>query len=207
MKNMNVDIAGAIALLQARASFYESRDHWRTEQAEEALNLLLAQPERQGDPKYLVRNALADARKKLSRRAEILNLHGSEIDWLEEETSDDFAGLLIETTDFLTHCLDPADRALLELACCGEAADAIATRFGLPIARVREELSRARARARGAAGLQTRRTRRAAAAVTETDKIAPRPTSPTRMHLHESKPCSPFHRRAGSLDRLSQLEH
>jgi hypothetical protein len=193
--------------LQARASFYETRDHWRTEQAEEALNLLLAQPKRHGDPKYLVRNALADARKKLSRRAEILNLHSSEIDWLEEEISDNFAGLLIETADFLTHCLDPADRALLELACCGETTDVIASRFGLPIARAREELSRARARARGAAGLQPRRTRRAAA-VTEADKIAPRPpTPPPCIHLHESEPFSPFHRRAGSLDRLSQLEH
>lgn len=155
---MNSDLVAAIALLQARVSRYESLDHWHTELCEEALNLLVAEPHRQGDVRRLVLNALVDARRKLSRRAEILSLHGAEIDWLSPTTVDDFAHLLVELTDFLG-CLSPIDQALLYFACRGEPADKIAISLGIPIARVREKLSRARARARMASGSSSHRQR------------------------------------------------
>lgn len=185
---MNVDIARAVALLQRRITFYESRDHWRTEQAEEAANLLLAQPHRQGDPEHLVRNALADARRKLSRRAEILSQYGPETGWLEEQTSDDFAYLLIEITDFLRRSVTPSDQDLLELAFRGEIADQIAVQLGLPLARVREELSRARARARNAR-----------------EAHAQKPRSSPIQRIGKPKVMRAF--RLRSFHRLGQMEH
>ncbi len=113
---MNNDVAGAVALLQSRVA--ASHNHWYTERAEEALNSLLAQPDRVGTPSHLARNALADAGKKLRLRARILKIHATTIDWIEVEVNDDFAQLLVETTDLLSRHLSVADQSLLECACC-----------------------------------------------------------------------------------------
>ncbi len=147
---MNDNIARAAAILQARIFYCEARDYWRTEQAEEALNILLARPTSSADTGYLVRNALSDARKKLVRRAAIYGTHAPAIDWLENQSHDDFEALLVETTDLLVRCLDPQDQCLLELAFVGAAANELAKASHLPVPRARERLSRARTRARAA---------------------------------------------------------
>jgi hypothetical protein len=200
---MNADLAEAVTLLQARLSRYKSRDYWRTEQAEEALNLLLAELNRKGDAKQLVRNALADARKKLARRAEILSLHGAEIDWLNADGWDDFPHLLIETSDLLERRLSREDQALLNLGYRGEAMDMIAFLLGVPIKRIREKLSRARARARIASGRRSRRV----SSVRNTGRSARKPGSPVRINRGGSLVLLPSSRRAGSQAHLSQVEH
>jgi hypothetical protein len=147
---MHVDVATAIASMQSLVSRYESNNYWRAEQAEEALNILLLQPERQGNPRYLARNALADAAKKLKRRAAQTSDPELAPDWIKNQVTDGLEFLLIETADLLSRRLNPRDRALLAQAYRGISLDEMAQSLRLPIARIRERLSRARLRARTA---------------------------------------------------------
>lgn len=177
---MNSDLAEAVALLQARISRDQFRNYWRTEVAEEALTLLLSE-HRKGNSKQLIRNALRDARKKLSRRCEILSAHASEIDLLNVERKDEFAHLLVETVDFLQHSVSASDQALLELACCEETVDGIAVARGIPIKRMREKLSRARTRAWIALKRPLRQRRKASS---EKSTVGAAPKRGHRAHLY-----------------------
>jgi hypothetical protein len=64
--------AQAVATLQGYAQHAESRSHFLTERYEEALNDLVRNPHRAGDAAVLVDGALANARKKLAHRGELM---------------------------------------------------------------------------------------------------------------------------------------
>jgi FixJ family two-component response regulator len=147
MKNMKTNVAEAVARLQARRQHL--KDYWHIEQAEAALDILLAQPDRQDEPRYLVRNALADAGKKLKRRARLAADYAC-FRQLEDEGSDDDARAFLHATDFIERTLTPADRTVLRLVLGGAEPNEIADTLGTSVLRSRERLSRARARARAA---------------------------------------------------------
>lgn len=117
-------------------------------QAEEALNYLLKNPDRSDPPAYLVRSATDFAKRKIRQR------------WVAETlyfpTLETGADRVIEHTiaenaldiEAVLSRMSPAERTLLELAANGSEADEIAAKVNLPVLRVREKLSRARARAR-----------------------------------------------------------
>jgi len=147
---MNDNVTKAVMRLQARLD--RTSNPWRAEQAEEALNILLSQPDRDGDPQHLMRNALADASKKLKRRTKILAEYTNMVQVLSDQASDGFGILLVEVTDLVNRGLSAADQALLGLFLDGAEANEIANDLQLPVARVRERLSRTRARARAAWG-------------------------------------------------------
>jgi hypothetical protein len=64
------DFAQAVAALQELTSQAESRSYLLTERYEEALNDLVRNPNRPGARDELIKVAVANARKKLARRAE-----------------------------------------------------------------------------------------------------------------------------------------
>jgi DNA-directed RNA polymerase specialized sigma24 family protein len=146
---MHDDTARAIERLQARLSRIQHKSFWHAEQIEEALNILLAQPARRGPPAFLIRNALADAAKKLSRRESIFTQFGPCADWIGEQPSDGLEAALIEIDDLIKQ-LTPSDQFLLTFACDAGEGEALAEALDIPLARARERLSRARARARAA---------------------------------------------------------
>lgn len=161
---MTPDAQAARVLLQDRAARFQSTDHWRAEQADEALDELAAHPERVGEPSLLVRNALSNARKKLQRRQAIRErvLLGPlperpgrvmrpgrflpTVTWTSSGYDID-AYAAIDLLQSLAN-LRPADRILLEMVGDGFEAAEMAAMLHLPVQRVRERLSRARARAR-----------------------------------------------------------
>ena len=91
---------------------------WRAEQTEEALNGLLAKPHRRGDPFYLQRNAMSDARKKLQRREALMAERVDEVDVMAEGAATDrdrepFEVLRADVIDTVRRTSGDTDRAIL----------------------------------------------------------------------------------------------
>lgn len=147
-----------VAVLRLQDSLMRGRlQPWRAEQTEEALNALLAKPDRTGDPFHLERNALSDARKKLQRRAELLALHVDEIEVMAEaepgsprSPDTGFEGLRAEVFDLVERRLGATDQRILAIAHEGGTAGDVAEALGIDYAIAKVRLSRARARARHA---------------------------------------------------------
>jgi hypothetical protein len=146
------NVTKAVALLQART---RTRDPWRAEQAEEALNFLLSKPDRTGDPQRLVRNALAEASKKLRRRAKIFTENIDRIQMVNGQANDGLGTLRFDLTNLIRRGgFNARDRSLLSRALDGSEAEDIAQELQIPIQRARERLSRARARAQQVWGIE-----------------------------------------------------
>ncbi|MES2096820.1 MAG: hypothetical protein V4459_08660 [Pseudomonadota bacterium] len=155
---MNDDLTEAVLRLQG--SLMRGRlQPWRAEQTEEALNGLLSQPDRTGNPFHLERNAMSDARKKLQRRAALFTEHIGEIDVMAEdgstsETSDGEAYdvLRADVIDSVRRRSTAADREILGIALDGGSPGDVAEALGVSYEVAKVRLSRARQRARTAWG-------------------------------------------------------
>ena len=145
---MHTHVVEACAALQRRIARYQSYNPWLTDQAEEALNELVSNPDRQDPPAHLIRNALSNASKKLKRRSDLgdkffpTRSFGSDRAAYQTTTENVIdVGLVLSS-------MPPEHRTLLELAMDGAEADDMSEEMKLPVQRVRERLSRARAHAR-----------------------------------------------------------
>lgn len=156
---MTDDVAKAIKFLQERLLRRKHNNYW-TERIELALDDLVRNPQRRGNPYYLARNALANSGKVLRRRREICRIKlmsdltpGNEtaslpaLEVFEEACCDlmSAAELLNDNSPLPTN-----DRELLKLAAIGYGASEIAAFQGSSPERVRVRLCRARTRIRAA---------------------------------------------------------
>ena len=139
---MNPDVTQAVARLQA--CLRRTSSLHRAHLVEEALDILLAKPNRTGKPWHLVRNALADAAKKLRARAILDARYAARVRSASADNDDDCVALSVELADFIGRGVPEPHRTMIRLAAHGSGAEAIAAREDIPLARARERLSRAR---------------------------------------------------------------
>jgi|SRR6478672_5420808 len=159
---MHPNVAKAIEVLQLRT--LRERRSREGEILEEALDDLVRNPERDNDPEHLARSAVARARTKLQRRAEIAPVT-RELDRPDEEeglrerlslrlgpmpsSTDNASHQLLMARDAIARSgLSKRDRAYLRLISDGFEASDIAADYDEPLPLVRVHLSRARNRAR-----------------------------------------------------------
>jgi hypothetical protein len=137
------DIADAVGFLQHLSDRYGSRNFFLGRRYDEALDDLLRQPERHGDPRVLAQGALRNAAKKIDRRNQIA---------LIEPVGDRLPEVLFEP-EVATEVpawfrgLAAPDRAALGLVALGFGPAAAAQQLDLPAERFRVRLFRARSRA------------------------------------------------------------
>lgn len=143
---MDIGTIGAVKALQDRCS-REQRQNLG-EVLEEALDDLVRNPDRPGDPDFLAGSAVARARTKLKRRAEIAPT--VPLEKVSEPATGDSAkheAMLardaIERSD-----LTARDRHYLRLVAAGADSREIAELEGVAVSLARVRLSRARNRAR-----------------------------------------------------------
>ncbi|WP_327356385.1 hypothetical protein [Streptomyces sp. NBC_01304] len=137
-------VEGAIAALQESA--LRTFDSYQLDRIDRALDELLRNPSDESTPaEYRVRSAMGHAYEVLERRKTITPL----VSLCAEHTDQgvlDWDYSLIEINEWL--CSEPGisleQRALLQALARGEDATTLAQREGLPVARVRERISRAR---------------------------------------------------------------
>jgi DNA-directed RNA polymerase specialized sigma24 family protein len=145
---MHPHVVAACTALYRRIARTQSFNQWQTDQAEEALNELVNNPDRSDPSAFQVRNALSNASKKLQRRSELDERFFPSLSFgLDRAVRDDAAEHRLDIVVVLSR-IQSSERNLLELAATGADAYDIADEVGLPVQRVREQLSRARARAR-----------------------------------------------------------
>lgn len=156
---MTNDVAKAIEFLQKRLLRGKHNSYW-TERIELALDDLVRNPQRRGNPHYLARNALANSGKVLRRRSEICRINlmddlapGNETASLPalkvfEEACCDLMSVAELLNDSLL--LTNNDRELLKLAAVGYGASELAAFQESSPERVRVRLCRARARIKAA---------------------------------------------------------
>lgn len=153
---MNEDVT--VAVLRLQDSLLRGRlQPWRAEQTEEALNYLLSQPDRTGNPFHIERNAMSDARKKLQRRAALFAENVAVLDIMAEggptsETSngEGYDVLRADVIDSIRRTSTTSDQGILAIALDGGASDDVAEALGVSYEIAKVRLSRARQRARGA---------------------------------------------------------
>ncbi|MGE5483447.1 MAG: hypothetical protein ACM3X4_00325 [Ignavibacteriales bacterium] len=150
---MTTDVIHAIEIVQKKS--LASCSNGFLERCDLALDSLVRNPDRTGDPRHLARNALADARKKLRVREQKCGLG-----LLEDVTtlvlknpkysvSDEIPLAEIHVADFLERSgLDPKDKSILAMLYQGASSDSIASRYEVSVQNARVWISRARKRAR-----------------------------------------------------------
>jgi hypothetical protein len=141
---MHSNVTHAVARLQARLQ--TSRGLRAEQQTEEALDLLLNQPLNSAAPHRQIRNAVSEAGKKLANRARLLTDERKQA-LMSAGGSGQEAFFALELADFIARGVADADAPLLAAAMNGGGAEDIAGELGIPLARARERLSRARKRA------------------------------------------------------------
>jgi hypothetical protein len=141
-------VEGAIVALQqsARATF----DTYQLDRIDRALDELLRNPSDESTPaEYRVRSAMGHAYEVLERRKTIAPLVSLDAEHTEQGVNDrDYP--LVEINEWLRSepGISQEQRALLQALARGEDAASLAHCEGLPVARVRERISRARRAAR-----------------------------------------------------------
>lgn len=143
---MTEDVADAVGFLQHLSDRYGSRNFFLGRRYDEALDDLLRQPERRGDPRMLAQGALRNAAKKIDRRNQIA---------LIEPVGDRLPEVSLEPEDVTElpvwfRDLAAPDRVALGLIALGFGPAAAAQQLELPAERFRVRLFRARSRAAGA---------------------------------------------------------
>ena len=139
---MTPDVTQAVARLQACLR-RTSKLH-RAQLVEEALDILLAKPNRTGKPWHLVRNALSDAAKKLRARALLDATYAERVRASAAGTGDGLGALSVELADFVDRGIPEPHRTMIRLVAQGSGAEEIAVRENIPLPRARERLSRSR---------------------------------------------------------------
>jgi hypothetical protein len=141
---MNKHVTVAVRRLQRRlrtaSSFYIEQ------QLEEALNLLLNNPDKKATPEALIRDAMREASRKLKRRQELFEAFRIRIARLPRHGHRP-SPTRFEVEAFVAQDVEVRDRPLLKVALAGGSAPEIARLLRIPEARAAERLSRARARA------------------------------------------------------------
>lgn len=141
-------VAGAVQALQKQAS--TSRDTYELDRIDRALDELLRNPTDNSTPaQHRIRSAMGHAYEALERRRTIATCVS-----LDHERSDhgntDADYLVVEILAWLRTEpeLAPAERTLLDDLSRGHDAATMAHRYGVPLPRMRERISRARRHAR-----------------------------------------------------------
>ncbi|MDR6766490.1 DNA-directed RNA polymerase specialized sigma24 family protein [Acidovorax delafieldii] len=145
---MHPHVVEACVSLQRRIARMQGYNQWLTDQAEEALTELVNNPDRSSPPAHLIRNALANASKKLKRRSELGEAFLPTMSFGSDRAAYSTTTENIIDVGRVLDSIQVGPRALLERAADGADAEEIADELGLPAQRVRERLSRARAEAR-----------------------------------------------------------
>ncbi|WP_435059407.1 hypothetical protein [Streptomyces sp. bgisy060] len=144
---MSDAVVTAVKTLQERA--LRARNTYELDRIERALDELLRNPENPAPAQHRVRSALGHAHEAIERRKAIapqteLADHGQEPGYVE------FAFQEIEMLAWIS--VEPGfkepDRALLIDLALGQDAEMLAERDGVPVARIRERISRCRRQAR-----------------------------------------------------------
>lgn len=140
-------VEGAIAALQNSA--LDTFDTYQLDRIDRALDELLRNPSDESTPaKYRVRSAMGHAYEALERRKVIAPCSSLSAEHTDGEATDQ-GHLLVEVLDWLRTQpgIPQSQRALLQALAHGEDAESLARREELPVARVRERISRARGKA------------------------------------------------------------
>jgi hypothetical protein len=143
---MNKGTIGAIRALQDRCS--RERRKNVGEVLEEALDDLVRNPNRDGDPDFLAGSAVARARTKLKRRAEIAP--SVPLENVSEPATDDRGKheVLMAKDAVERSGLTAKDRCYLRLVATGAGSREIAELEGVAVSLARVRVSRAHSRAR-----------------------------------------------------------
>ncbi|WP_207002091.1 hypothetical protein [Trinickia mobilis] len=145
---MHANVVKACAMLQKQVARYQGYNFWLADRAEEALNELVGNPHRTEPAPHQVRNALSNASKKLKRRQQLMEEFFPTLDFGVDCSICGHTFDVLHDIGKLTARLAVADKVLIEAVADGSDATEIAERLSLPVPRTRENLSRARARAR-----------------------------------------------------------
>lgn len=142
---MKPNVTEAVARLHARLS--KTPNAFRAEILEEALNRLLAEPNKTGSPQDLIDAAIAFAHMRLGRRARVFQRYADEVR-SAGLAGDALGPLSVEAADIVSK-LRPQPQRVLTLAWSNNDDVAVlATELGKSIDFARQSLSRARAQAR-----------------------------------------------------------
>jgi DNA-directed RNA polymerase specialized sigma24 family protein len=142
----------AVAYLQQQSTRFG--DIYELERHDQALDEIVANLDRTAPTPFQTRSALANAAKVIRKRRAVRTF-----DSLDEPLPDgnlpdvgsvDESFALVEIHQWLdtSPSLRPVDRRVLRELACGEDAESLAGRYGLPVARMRERISRARSACR-----------------------------------------------------------
>lgn len=153
---MSMEVQTAVSTLQQRA--VSAYDMFDLDRIDRALDELTRNPGKTADPQHQVRGALSNASKVLIRRKKRLPLGSTDDPDLHETVRErafaciDFAFDAADLRLWLdtTPSLSARERWILQSLADGADAESLSALLNLPIARVRERISRAR-RTAGAA--------------------------------------------------------
>ena len=154
---MTQDVFQAVQELQRLSCRYFYSSPYLTERTDRALDSLLRNPSKSGNPHHLVRNTLSDARKILHRRSEICS-------FIRIQTYDDDSGndnsietiadfhcdrseTILQYEDWLERAsLEEKDKIIFKLLLRGDKSQEVAKKLGITILQARVQISRAKAR-------------------------------------------------------------
>lgn len=149
----------ALIRLQMQAS--KTGDSYLLERAEHALDEVVRNHENGNPAAFQIRSALANAGKAIAHRRSTIQIDSSDYEpgghsfgQQPEVTEGGYA--LVEIRQWIdsTSALTASERRLVLDLVEGDDAEAIASRCGLPVARIRERISRVRKKARSAYDLE-----------------------------------------------------
>lgn len=141
--------AAAVAQLQQRAG--ETHDLYQLDRYDRAIDEVLRHPDKQTPAPFQCRSALANAAKVLKNRRDICRMTS-----LEAQTTtlsdhvDHVCGATVDVVDIhiwleTTPSLGADHRQLLQALAAGDDTWTLAAKHGVPVNRMRERISRARA--------------------------------------------------------------
>lgn len=153
---MTGDVITAVERLQGLSNRYFACDPYKTDCIDLALDAILRNPDKKGDPSCLVRNALGDARKTMRRHYRIhpIEPFGDEESYSRfvEDAPDKShfnSQSRIDIIDWINNLpLGLIDKSILRILTCGGDAIDVATRHHFTYSQAQVRVSRAKARAR-----------------------------------------------------------
>lgn len=158
---LSLETEVAVVILQQRADAMSALDVFELDRIDKALDQLVAHPSNTKPPKWQVRDARANAAKVLKKRRarEVYRLDDEDLHEANRAEVEYAQQRLTGSTDTIesfgvlwwlrtTTSLADDQRSILYLLACGEDAVTLAARAGIPVKRMREEISRARRIAR-----------------------------------------------------------
>ena len=147
---MSLEVQTAVRTLQQRA--VSAHDVFELDRIDRALDELTRNPQKTAEPQHQVRGAISNASKVLVRRKKRLPLGSSDDPDLHESARERAFAFIeggFDTADLrqwldTTRLLSARERWILQALADGADAEMLSAWLNLPLARVRERISRAR---------------------------------------------------------------